>query len=353
MVVTNVVKAKGDVTKAADTLNALHKIMVEAKEKKEVEEEKQIAAREIAANSVEAAAQQVRPSAQVQQGGDKATTKQSSLQKGMTVDAAGNIAVQVAAVSPATSSSKAEDMRQDEWHKWKSALPVFPPVLTPEAIGSGTASEVRTMQDQGIMHKSGAVHFKQKTELTKLQKEAMEAKEKRQAEEEKQIAAREIAANSAEAAAQQAISTVQMVVDSKKKTSVAHHDTQEKAQSATGESNREKEAEIDLVQNAEASANRAASVAHIKSLKAANNDKSISEARLAHKKLAQMAIDVLKHTPSRDVGAVQPGAVHVETGMAKWKQLEDMAKEHIAALEKRRAHSLAFMRQLAKTSSFQ
>jgi hypothetical protein len=53
------------------------------------------------------------------------------------------------------------------------------------------------MQDQGIMRKSGAVH------LTKLQKEAMEAKEKKQNEQEKQIAAREIAANSAEAAAEQ------------------------------------------------------------------------------------------------------------------------------------------------------
>ena len=346
---TKEVKAQGDVTKATNTLDVLHKIMVEAKEKKEVEQEKQIAAREIAANSAEAAAQQVQPSAQ---GGDKATKEQSAddeLKKGMTVDAAGNIAVQVTAVSPATSSSRAEDMRQDEWHKWKSALPVF----APEARGSGTASEVRTMQDQGIMRKSDAVHFKQK--LTKLQKEAMEAKEKRQAEQEKQIAAREIAANAAEAAAQQAISTVQTVaaVDSKKKTWVAHHETQKKAESAKGESNRDKEAEIDLVQNAEASANRAASVAHIKSPKAANKDKSISEVRLAHKKLAQMAVNVLKQTPSHDVQAVQPGAVHVESGMAKWKQLEEMAKEHIAALEKRKAHSLAFMRQLAKTSSFQ
>ena len=54
-------KPQGDVTKAVDTLNALHKIMEEAKKKKDVELEKQIAAREIAANSAEAAAQQVRP----------------------------------------------------------------------------------------------------------------------------------------------------------------------------------------------------------------------------------------------------------------------------------------------------
>jgi hypothetical protein len=56
-----VTKPQGDVTKAVDTLNALHKIMEEAKKKKDVELEKQIAAREIAANSAEAAAQQVRP----------------------------------------------------------------------------------------------------------------------------------------------------------------------------------------------------------------------------------------------------------------------------------------------------
>ena len=83
------------------------------------------------------------------------------------------------------------------------------------------------------------------------------------------------------------------------------------APSAEGEAKREKEAEIDMVQNAEASASRAASDAHIKSPKAPNRDKSISESRLARKKLAQMAMNVVKRTPSRDVHAVQPGAVNV------------------------------------------
>jgi hypothetical protein len=76
---------------------------------------------------------QVRPSAQ---GGDKASKKQSAdsdddMRKAMTVDAAGNIAVPVpavSAVSPATSSSRAAgDVREDEWHKWRSALPVSAP----------------------------------------------------------------------------------------------------------------------------------------------------------------------------------------------------------------------------------
>jgi len=35
------------------------------------------------------------------------------------------------------------------------------------------------------------------------------------------------------------------------------------------------------------------------------------------------------------------------------EQLEQEAKAHIAALEKRKAHSLAFMRNLAQTETFQ
>jgi len=171
-----------------------------------------------------------------------------------------------------------------------------------------------------------------KHQMTAAERKHLGALHAKQAKEERIVAKREEAANSAEAAAQQAISTV---AAARSKLNTAAGD-----EPPVGESGAEQQGSWAVVESAMAKAKHAAAVKE--QIVAPNHDKASSLKRLEHKSASGEA---------KSAAPAAPAAREKGDLVEHWKKVEAEAKAHIAALQNKK-NKMAFMHQISKQFAF-